>query len=167
MPAATRRGPSAASPSKPAAKAGGRKATESAAAPKEASAAAASAAPSTATPHSALAYAFYQYGGLLCCVTGVALLWLGYGAGWMHDTKLTLLCVALNVLGLFLHETRPFSVSECCGHRCRPRPPRTQRPPLLLTPPPFPSKTTFHTHIQLERELKAQQAAKAGAAKAR
>lgn len=122
MPAATRRGASAASPSKSAAK-GGRKATESAAAPEKTTAVAASTPPS-----SPLAQAFYQYGGLLCCVTGVALLWLGYGAGWMHDTKLTLLCVALNVVGLFLHETRPFS---------------------------------------LERELKAQQAAKAGAAKAR
>jgi hypothetical protein len=90
---------------------------------KEASAAAADAAgaghaglfpmpPPPAKPHSRLAFAFYQYGGLAFCVTGVALLWAGYGAGWMDDTRLTMLCVALNCVGLFLHETRPFSLQR-------------------------------------------------------
>lgn len=77
---------------------------------KEATGAGAPSPPSSSSP---LAQAFYQHGGLALCVTGVALLWMGYGKGWMHDTQLTLLCVAFNLAGLFLHETRPFSVSRC------------------------------------------------------
>jgi hypothetical protein len=68
--------------------------------------------PAPIKPHGRLAYAFYQHGGFAFCLTGVLMLWLGYGAGWMDDTRLTLLCVALNVVGLFLHETRPFSLQR-------------------------------------------------------
>jgi len=101
MTAATRR---------PAAKAGQQK-KETAAAAATTKAAAAGPSAAAPSPSRGPAYFFFQYGGLALCTLGVALLWAGYGKGWMHDTYLTLLCVALNCAGLFVHETRPFSVS--------------------------------------------------------
>jgi hypothetical protein len=103
MATATRRGAGAASPAKSPGR-GAKKAAPSSAA----------AAPSSASssPRSPLAQAFLQHGGLVFCVAGIALLAAGYGRGWMHDTHLTLLCVAFNLVGLFLHETRPFCLER-------------------------------------------------------
>ncbi|KAI8463987.1 MAG: hypothetical protein J3K34DRAFT_526560 [Monoraphidium minutum] len=49
-----------------------------------------------------------QHGGLGLCAAGLGLLSVGYGRGWMHDTHLSLLALAFCLLGLFLHETRPY-----------------------------------------------------------
>lgn len=92
------------------AKSPARGAAKKAAASSSSAAAAKSAAP--AAQRSPLAQAFLQYGGLVFCVSGIALLAAGYGRGWMHDTHLTLLCVAFNLVGLFLHETRPFCLER-------------------------------------------------------
>jgi hypothetical protein len=56
-------------------------------------------------------FAALQHGGLALCVFGVALLICGYDAGWMHSTTLSLICLGFCLLGLFMHETRPVSVS--------------------------------------------------------
>ncbi|GBF96636.1 hypothetical protein Rsub_09382 [Raphidocelis subcapitata] len=48
-----------------------------------------------------------QHGGLALAAAGVALLVLGYDAGWMHPTHLCLLALVLCLLGLGMHETRP------------------------------------------------------------
>lgn len=71
--------------------------------------AAASAPPSTLE---LLRFATLQHGGLVLCIIGVVLLMVGYDAGWMHPTHLSLTCLGLCLAGLFMHETRPVNREE-------------------------------------------------------
>lgn len=68
--------------------------------------------PSLPRPLALARFIVLQHGGLVLCVAGILLLILGYEAEWMHKTHLSLLSLALCLVGLFLHETRPVNVSE-------------------------------------------------------
>ena len=88
----------------------------------EAPAAAAEGGAAAAPPATALDWARFaalQHGGLAVCIVGVLLLAFGYDAGWMHTTHLSLLSLALCLLGLALHETRPVKVGRGGEHLCR------------------------------------------------
>jgi hypothetical protein len=58
-----------------------------------------------------------QHGGLVLCVLGLALLACGYDAGWMHPTHLSILSLGLCLVGLFLHETRPYKVGDAASRQ--------------------------------------------------
>lgn len=57
-------------------------------------------------------FALLQHGGLVLAIASVALLALGYDAGWLHNTTLCLCSAGLATVGLLMHETRPVRVSE-------------------------------------------------------
>lgn len=61
------------------------------------------------TPGQRANYYFSQHVGLAVAGGGIGLLCCGYGQGWMHDTHLCMLALALCCLGLFFHELRPFN----------------------------------------------------------
>jgi hypothetical protein len=54
-----------------------------------------------------------QHGGAVFAVAGVALLCAGYDKGWMDNTVLCLVSLAICLVGLFFHEFRPYNVSVC------------------------------------------------------
>lgn len=62
-------------------------------------------------------FAALQHSGLALCVLGLALMACGYGRQWVHDTHLSLVSLALCLLGLFMHETRPYKVRAALGAR--------------------------------------------------
>jgi hypothetical protein len=66
-----------------------------------------------ATPEQKVRFYIAQHSGLACVLLGLALVFFGYGRGYMHDTPLMLLALAICLLGLFFHELRPFSVEQC------------------------------------------------------
>lgn len=59
-----------------------------------------------------LQFYFAQYIGLVIVLAAIALLAAGYGKEWMHDTMLCIICVALCLVGLFFHETRPWNLEK-------------------------------------------------------
>jgi hypothetical protein len=139
-------------------------------------------------PPTALDYARFavlQHGGLGLCAAGLALLCCGYGADWMHPTHLSLLSLVLCLLGLAMHETRPYKVCSRAPAALAPggaprdrgaarrraglraaRPASQRAPPPRACPPhtappvlPRPSAPPS----QRDEEFKQQMAARAGA----
>jgi hypothetical protein len=64
-----------------------------------------------------LNFYFLQHMGLVCVIVGVALVYFGYDQGWMHNTTLLLLSLAICLVGLFFHEFRPYNVSTTQMHQ--------------------------------------------------
>jgi hypothetical protein len=60
-------------------------------------------------------YYLSQYLGIGIATTAVVLMFVAYGKGWMNDTVLMLLVLALMLVALFFHELRPFNVSRKCS----------------------------------------------------
>ncbi|CAD7704529.1 unnamed protein product [Ostreobium quekettii] len=59
-------------------------------------------------PDSGFVFFLRQYLGFSLAVVAAALLIAGYDRGWMSNNQLSLLCLGIVLVGLLVHESRPF-----------------------------------------------------------
>ena len=61
-------------------------------------------------PDSGFVFYFRQYFGFLLALVSGSLLLFGYDKGWMHNNTLSLVSLGIMLVGLLVHELRPFKV---------------------------------------------------------